>query len=116
MKIPCVRLVNADQIEHDLETKMLDLQFDLESAKTPDDIEMIEDQLRLIRKCVAVIKKAQTYEGDGVVTVIRDEKVIRCASCQWMEKREGWRPICRHPEGLLQIDDMSFCSKGAREA
>ena len=116
MNVPSVRLINADQTVHDLEVKMLSLQFDLEEAKTSDQIEMIEDQLRLIRKCIAVIKKVSTYEGDGVMTVIRDEKVLRCASCQWMEKREGWRPICRHPEGLLQIDETSFCSKGERAA
>lgn len=108
MNVPSVRLINADTKEAELRGKYS--KYDA-MEQTPE----VVDAKRLIRRCIAELRDTPTYEGDQIVVVHRNEKVVRCPKCVHSERRAGgW--VCRNPRGMLAIDDMSFCSWGVREA
>lgn len=102
------RVINADAKEAELRGKYS--RYD-DMEQTPEVLEC----KRMIRRCIAELRATPTYDGGAVVVVHRNEEVVRCAQCIHSERRAGgW--TCRNPKGMLSIDDMSFCSKGVREA
>lgn len=102
------RVINADEKEAELRGKYTRY-ADME--QTPE----VRECMRMIRRCIAELRDTPTYDGGAVVVVHRNEEVVRCPKCVHSERRAGgW--ACRNPKGMLSIDDMSFCSKGVREA
>lgn len=103
-----MRLIDADEKEAELREKL---------AKYEDTEQTYEVKMtiKLIHRCIAELQNAPTYEGEVVRVKILTEDVVRCSECISRNEDKGILK-CTHPCGLKMIDDMSFCSKGVREA
>lgn len=97
-----MRLIDADDKEAELRGKYS--RYDT-MEQTPE----VAGVKRLIRRCIAELRDAPTYEGDQIVVVHRNEEVVRCSACRYFE-----RGHCRNSRGMLAPKPDGFCSEGVR--